>query len=397
MRVLFVTWDSGATDYLPSLFFPIFEALRTHGITVDTLQGTYGTPADVARVRAQAASCGLGYRAFEVSAGERGVRMPWTMGRFARAIALEAERVQADVVMPRAIVPAAACLLAAPLLRGRRMVWDADGLPADERVDFAGWSRSGAPYWAMRSAEWLMARYARRVMVRTEAAATILGDRGGASVRARTVVVPNGRSAARYARSHHARNEIRSELGVDARTPVIVSVGTQGPQYLTDLQASIVAAFQDRWPASVAVFLTAQDALVHAALDRAGVPQAQRVVKRVPAEDVPRWLSAADVGLATRMPSFSQRAVSPLKVGEYLLASLPVIATVGVGDLDVQLTDDVAFRLDVSAPVDVASIVAWFASVHTDASTGERARALGVSAFSQEATVAGYQRLLAGD
>jgi len=396
VKVLFVTWDSGATDYLPSLFFPIFAALREQGVHVHTLQGTYGTAEDVARVAAQAKALGVGYRAYVVPSERRRLRMPLTIRRFAQTIAEEAARVDVDIVMPRAIVPAAACMLAARQHKKRVLVWDADGLPADERVDFAGWSPHGAPYWGMRGAEWLMLRAAQRVMVRTKAAAEILAQRGGASLRERTVIVPNGRSESCYVRDEGARTRLRARLGVSDATPVLVSVGTQGPQYLTDLQASIVAAFIERWPDAKAVFLTAQDTFVHAALDRAGVPASARVVQRVAADEVPDWLSAADVGLATRQPSFSQRAVSPLKVGEYLLASLPVIATLGVGDLDTQLNKDVAYCLDVEKPLDAVALVDWFARVGQREETGARARALGLRFFSQDATVSGYLRLLRG-
>lgn len=396
MKVLFVTWDSGATDYLSSLFFPIFAELREKGVYVHTLQGTYGTAEDVARVEAQATVHGVGYRAFVVPTARRRLRMPLAVPRFAHAVATEAARLDVDFVMPRAIVPAAACMLVAPQLKGRGLIWDADGLPGDERVDFAGWSPYGAPYWGMRGVEWLMLRTAKRVMVRTRAAADILALRGGIGVRERLIVVPNGRSASFYAHDKDARTRLRSRLGVDETTPVLLSVGTQGPQYLTETQALIVAAFIARWPETKAVFLTAQDTFVHAALDRAGVPASARVVQRVAADEVPDWLSAADVGLATRQPSFSQRAVSPLKVGEYLLASLPVIATLGVGDLDTQLNKDVAYCLDVEKPLDAVALVDWFARVGQREETGARARALGLRFFSQDATVSGYLRLLRG-
>lgn len=58
--------------------------------------------------------------------------------------------------------------------------------------------------------------------------------------------------------------------------------------------------------------------------------------------DVRAELGAADLALAFREPSFSQCAVAPIKVGEYLLAGLPVVANLGVGDLEANLTDEVA-------------------------------------------------------
>lgn len=396
MHVLFVTWDSGATDYLSSLFFPIFAALRPHGVRVYTLQGTYGAAADVERVRMSAAEWGVDYVPFVVPPENRGRRMPLHLQGFARTIVEEAKRVHADVVMPRAIVPAAACLSVLPWLRGRNVVWDADGLPADERVDFAGWSRHGLRYWSMRSVETAMLRVADRVMVRTEAAAEILQRRAGWGFsRNRLVVVPNGRDAGLYKRSDAARREIRDHLGVPENVPLIISVGTQAPQYGPELQAGLVRMALKAWPHAHAVFLTAQDAVIREALDREGVSASRYTIQRVPAMDVPRWLSAGDVGLALREASFSQRAVSPLKIGEYLLSGLPVVATSGVGDVDCILESDVALLSPTMELPSQEHFVRWLTErLAQREATAETARAVGLAHFSQKVTVEGYLRLL---
>jgi len=58
----------------------------------------------------------------------------------------------------------------------------------------------------------------------------------------------------------------------------------------------------------------------------------------VPAEALPAKLAGSQAGLSFRKPGLSALAASPTKVGEYLAAGLPVIASPGVGDTDALLT-----------------------------------------------------------
>src|SRR5690606_20177997 len=55
-------------------------------------------------------------------------------------------------------------------------------------------------------------------------------------------------------------------------------------------------------------------------------------VKKVPVQEVPFWLNAADIAFGLRTPSCSMQGVAPIKLGEYLLCGLPVIASKGIGN-----------------------------------------------------------------
>lgn len=396
MKVLFVTWDSGAVDYLASLFFPTFAALKEHGIEVHTLQGTWGDDASVQRVREHAERLGLPYVAVQCPARHRKARMPWTMLRLAGEVARYARAHKMDVVMPRAMIPAAITLLAKPMLQHARIVWDADGLPADERVDFAGWSRRGLPYRAMRGVEAQMLQRADATMVRTERAEKILRQRAGAKGNSlRIEVVPNGRDPNTYAPSAELRARIRARENIASHAPVLISVGSLGPQYFPEVQADIVATLLARDPEAHAVFLTAQSELIQDALRDRGADMSRVIAKRVPADEVTEWLAAADMGVALRQASYSQQAVCPLKVGEYLLSGLPVIATTGVGDLDTQLAGLPCLLLDDPNAADVSSIVEWIQQhVALEDSVRAHCREAGRKNFSLPAAIDGYLRLL---
>ncbi len=56
------------------------------------------------------------------------------------------------------------------------------------------------------------------------------------------------------------------------------------------------------------------------------------VIKSCIHQDVPQYLSAADVGIIMRDDIPANNVASPIKIGEYLICGLPVILTRGIGD-----------------------------------------------------------------
>ena len=75
-------------------------------------------------------------------------------------------------------------------------------------------------------------------------------------------------------------------------------------------------------------------ALITGALDRLGVPEGAYLVRRVPPDEIPRYLRAADIAMSFIKPSYSKLASSPTKIAEYLASGLPIVCNAGVGDLD---------------------------------------------------------------
>jgi glycosyltransferase involved in cell wall biosynthesis len=130
-------------------------------------------------------------------------------------------------------------------------------------------------------------------------------------------------------------------------------------------------------------------------------PQLQDRVRvtRLAHADMPRALSAADIGLALRTPAPSQAAVSPLKVGEYLCSGLPVLTNSTVGDLGTIFEGHDAAGLVLSSlsPASLEDGADWAVRVTgQQAETGRReARRLGEAEFSLAKAAAGYERIYA--
>lgn len=399
MRVVYVTWDGPDQRYLESLFLPIFEQLRREGVDLHVVQFGWGPREVFDRRRQSVERAGAGYTWHPVHRRPMAVGAAATILKGSLALAGHVVSPKADVLMVRSLMPAAMALL----LRGSAsrvpLLFDADGLPADERVEFGGWSATGAMYRLHRKVESAAVRRAAVVMTRTRAAQEILIERAGGleGLAERFFVVTNGSDPSRYVPlPSEERASVRHAHGIGQQAPWIVYAGSLGGQYLPERMIAFFAEVLRRMPDARLTLLTAQ---VEAGRSLVGtLPEGAADVLSVEAEQVPRFLGAADLGLALRVPSFSQRAVAPTKLGEYLLSGLPVLASAGIGDVDRQLAGAPSAAHLLQAPDDEALRTAaeWFAGTVLPERDAARtaARALGLNHFSLARCASGYHRAL---
>ena len=394
MRALFVSWDGPDQNYHESLFMPILARSRRPGDEVHLLQYGWGAEAREASVQAEASRLGLPYTARSVW---RTPQVPATVGMIGRGavdLVRYSRRHRVSVLMPRSTIPAAMAILALPALPDVRLLYDADGLMADERADFGGWSRQGLPYRTLRAIDDAVVRRADGVLTRTHRSASLLAERAGLDDPSKIVVVSNGKDADHF-RPGTARQRAatREALGVAEGAPLLVHVGTLGPQYYPDRLAAFAATVQARRPDAHLLILTGNCDLAFAACRDAGLDPSGYTVRRVRPNDVPPYLAAADVGLAIRMASLSQQAVAPIKVGEYLLCGLPVLSTRGIGDLDAQLDASVGEFVGRLDAADLERAAGWLLNkVLPERDAFRRAcRERGVQTFSLAHSARQYQ------
>lgn len=358
-RVLFVTWDGPDQNYLQSLFFPIFVGMQAHGFGVDVLQFRWGTQQQTAQVSAAAKASAIGYRSVQI---RRRPKLLGALGSVAYGALILRQVLRSGeftLVMPRSILPGQIVNLARSSVP---VVFDADGLPADERVEFAGWSAHGGLYRVWRDIEAEAVRRASAVITRTTAAKTVLLERAGPQTRAESVIVaPNGKDENLFSPGEpEQRARTRADCGIPEQAPWLVFAGSIGPQYRPDALLAFYRLVLARAPDTRLTVLTGQEAEVRALLSSQGLASANVNVMRAAPDDVPKYLAAADLGLAFRVASFSQRAVSPIKVAEYLLCGLPVLANSGVGDLDQQVPASAGRLLADTDPESLLGAADWF-------------------------------------
>jgi glycosyltransferase involved in cell wall biosynthesis len=389
-RILFITWDGPQVNYLESLFLPIFQRMRSAGVHVDILQFRWGDPHLTEQVRERCEAAGARYRSVPIWRSMRG------LGPFASAVAgayhvrKAVKDFQSSVLMPRSLMPALA-VLAAGGSRLRPILFDADGLAADERVDFDGLSVKSITYRMLRQVEARMLREASSVIVRSDAAARVLLEREGTgSSLEKFFVVSNGRDERLFTPSdEQSRRKIRRELGVDPSSPLLVYAGSVGKQYRFDKIGELASELLSRRPDARLLVLTAQTVAAREEIERCS-PEVlgSTTIMRVAPDKVPEYLAAADVGLAFRSASFSMHAVAPIKVSEYLLCGLPIVGTASVGDTRDAVDAGVFFDENVGASAAAEWIIQEV--LPRRGFVRDLAREVGTRRFSLARSVEGY-------
>jgi len=374
-RLLYVTWDGPEQRYLESLYLPILGGLNAHGWRTHVVQFRWGPTEAAARIGELAAAVGVTYEAREV------LRRPVTPGaaltvlRGARIVRDVVRETEAELLWARSLFPAAMVVTGPALPNGCAFVFDADGFMADERVEFGGWSARGGPYRVLREVENRATRRATRVLTRTEAAKRLLVDRAGVDG-SRIIVVPNARDATVcHPGTAETRARAREALTLPPEAPVIVYAGSLGPQYQPERIFELLRGLQTRRPDVHLVLLTADLDGARRAAARAGADLAQVRMRSVPAAEVAPILACADLGLAFREATPSQRAVCPIKIAEYLLSGLPIVYSRGVGDLDERLAPETAIARAVGADTSLDSVERWWLEEVLPAREAARGRA----------------------
>lgn len=396
-EVLFVTWDSPQVSYLETLFLPIFRSLRSYGYNFHILQFSWSDSVITASRRRACEDNGFSYSAIPV------FRRPQALGAVfssiigARYISKLIDKNNIDIVMPRSTLPALSSLIA---LRGRneKLIFDADGLPLDERIDFAGLSPSSLVYRFLRDIEAQAVRRSDVVITRSARASLILQARAGSgNLENKFHVVTNGRDVNKFQPGCQSiRSGVRKKLGISDEAPLIVYAGSIGPQYCPEQMLELFARIKASREDLHFLILTGSPDVIDIYLQSYPDLFDSITVMSVVSEDVPEWVSAGDLGLAFREPKFSMKAVAPIKLGEYLLCGLPVVATNGVGDSHL-IGDDAGFLVDHDKPETIASVSEWF--INTVLPNREKFRnqcvAIGREYFSLESSVKSYVSALA--
>ena len=395
MKLLFITWDGPGTTYHETLFIPLLRRAAGDGDEISLLQFSWGAEERVERLASLARAEGIHYRHVRIRRGLGAVTLPLILMRAIFSVRREVAAGRLDTIMARSMIPGGlAVLVQAMSRRNLRFIYDADGLSADERLEFGGWTRWGFRYRLFRQIERSSVRCADAVTTRTSRATEILMQRARVG-EGRFVVVVNGKNPAVFRPADGSeRLRIRKELGVAHDQPLLVYVGSVGPQYEPEFMFRTFRAVLRLNSNSHLLVLTSSihhEWLLELAPDLG--PDKLHIQESSP-ERVPELLGAADIGLAYRRPTFSQAAVAPIKVAEYLLCGLPVVYSAGVGDLDEQLDDRTAMATSGTDDLEAERVAAWIVeeALPQRDERGCASRAVGLERFSLEAGAAGYRR-----
>lgn len=397
MRLLFVSWDGASTTYLESLFLPIFSELVKKGIQVHVIQFSWKTATQVQRISTLCEENSVKY------VHRRAIRRPSVaLGSLVTILSsilflkryVKSQKI--DTVMPRSVLPALACLYTVKRDENIKFIFDADGLPLDERVEFSGADPTNIFYRFLRDVEFLAVQKAHNVATRSKRASEILFNRAGGSVRLdKFKVVGNGRDP-RLFRCYGVEDRalVRRELGVELDSPLIVYAGSLENQYCMREMLYFYSLVFQNIPSARFLILSGDHSKFQSILSEFDDVAGNIILRFVDFDQVGRYLAASDLGLAIRSQSFSMSAVSPIKIGEYLMCGLPVIASAGVGDTDI-ISKEFGFVLKSNSERDLRLASRWFCETFASGNFDRRyISSFGVEKFSVNTTVKQYLDLL---
>jgi hypothetical protein len=204
-------------------------------------------------------------------------------------------------------------------------------------------------------------------------------------------VVTNGRNVNFFKPDATARKQLRNFLKVTESTKVFVYCGSLGPQYCWDEMLSIFMSYHEINSDSKFLILTGN---VSFANER--IPTEIKdhiVVKNISFEEVPKYLSGVDIAFALRKPKYSMTAVDPIKVGEYVLMGLPIIASKGIGDSEKLLKKNTnCFLYDHHSSQSTDKAIEFIQ--YLDSDQQDKIRAFGIENYSIEKSASTYIKSL---
>lgn len=235
-----------------------------------------------------------------------------------------------------------AAAMAWPLRRlfGYPLLFDVRGLLAEEYVDAGRWRTGDLKFRLTKSMERRFFRDADAfVMLTRRIKGELVAQEPALANRADDIeVIPCCADTERFHLPDEKRQAYRHQRGWENRR-VLTYVGKIGTWYLPDEMAQFFAIARRQDPRMFLQVLTQSDsAPMCRGLVAAGVSAEDWDVRFAAPEELPLLLAASDAGLSFIRASYSKRASSPTKVGEYLAAGLPVVANAGIGDCDALLT-----------------------------------------------------------
>jgi len=334
-KVLFVTWDGPQTSYMEGLFLPIYHEIQSQSdYEFHVVQFTWGDAKRRSVTAAKASDLGITYTAQPI------FRKPhpiigsfFSVGKGIRFLNRYVRTHDIDIVMPRSTMPA---LMVNRMRKGTfKIVFDADGLALEERVDFSGLSPESRQYRFLKQEETKMLRRSDLVLTRSQKAVAIHLKTIGKQYADKFSVVSNGRDVAFFKPNPSARQTLRGDLGFSPKDFVFVYCGSLGAQYGWGEMLQLFEEFRKTRPDAQLLLLTGNPEYTDGK-----IPEHLQCcirVKSVPFAKVPEYLSVADIAFAIREPRYSMQGVAPIKLGEYLLMGLPTIASAGIGDTEALL------------------------------------------------------------
>jgi len=230
------------------------------------------------------------------------------------------------------------------------------------------------------------------VLTRTIGATTFLQSQYFVS-ESKFFIVKNGRDEEMFKRSDALGNGMRQRLGIPEGAKVLVYCGSIGPQYGVEQMLYIHKKLFEQSSSYYFLVLTNNPSYFETMLKGS---EKNIVIEKASFSEIPAYLSAADFAFAIRKATLSMQGVAPIKLGEYLLMGLPVIASSDIGDSNTFLSNKpFVYLLSDYDPPNLDKAVQWI-STNKDYSETLRiaGRSFGKEYYSLSASAESYHKAI---
>lgn len=212
-------------------------------------------------------------------------------------------------------------------------------------VDGGLWTEKSLKFKVLNKLEYLSAKYA---TVISNGTIYMLERLKSWNVKASVFKIPSVVNEDKFQFSQRGRENIRTLLGIPMEKNVILYPGKFGDLYYS---AKEVACFfntiNKHIPNCYFLVLTMNDLdETKDIFEKEGLDAKQFLITRASYDEMPNYLSAADLGLVAVPPQPSKKFCSNIKVGEFLCTGLPYFICEGVSEDDL-----VARQFDVGIPM----------------------------------------------
>ena len=323
-KIAFITWHSPETNYLETLFLPIFSELhQQHQYQFYIIQFSWIDEKTYVNRKTLIEKSGFTYLYFPVSLKPvAAVGKFLTLFKFKNQIQKFLKDQQIDWVMPRSIMPA--MLINLLKLDQTKIIFDADGLPIEERLESKVIKKGSFLHKLYQLNEQKIINKAKVVITRSVFANTYLSSKYNKSITTFYKVI-NGKNTNDFYYSEIERKKIRNTLQVSDSDLVFVYCGSLGAKYELDTMYNLFKNYAEKNQSAKFLILTNSP-------NQVAISDANVIKCSVPNSQVYQYLSAADVALGIITESKSMKAAAAIKHAEYLMCGLPTILT-EVGDI----------------------------------------------------------------
>lgn len=346
-RILYVTYD-GLTDPLGrSQILPYLIRLTKcgHRITILSCEKPGPMRKDGERVRAICSAAGMQWHPIAYHKQPSILSSAIDAALLRRAALKLHRRYSFDVVHCRSYIPGRVGLSLKRCF-GTKFLFDMRGFWPDEKVEGHNWNLANPFYRAVyryfKALESRLLSNADQIISLTHAGSEQLRTRPElAGTNVPIAVIPCCVDFDHFPlATAEVRSTVRQQLGIGSRDKVLVYLGSLGSWYMLDEMLDFYRVYEHRFGLARLLLITPDDPqpIGQAAAAR-GIDAEKLTILSATREEVPELMAAADLGIFFIKPVFSKIASSPTKMGEMLAVGLPIVANVGIGDVEAVIRD----------------------------------------------------------